>query len=116
MIKEAIQDIVVDQTFKYIDMLNCLNFTTTVGYPDVYFNLRGKCAGKAYVELWEIHYNLKYIAHNLPRFLVDTVPHEVAHLMEYHISGKIGHKALWKDIMGKMGIVNPKRCHTYKEN
>ena len=84
--------------------------------PVINFNLHGKSAGKAYLNDWEVRFNLKYAEQDLERFLNDTVPHEVAHLAEWYTSRTVGHKARWKGYMKILGVKNPKRCHNYVTN
>ena len=73
----------------------------------------GKTAGRAYdshrIEINEIMFN-----ENKAAFLVDTIPHEVAHCVVYRAyeGRKQPHGAEWKRVMVEFGV-KPERCHSY---
>lgn len=46
-------------------------------------------------------------------FLDTTVPHELAHAIDAYQHGKSGHGRPWRNIMHKLGIDNPQRCHDH---
>ncbi|WP_192867868.1 SprT family zinc-dependent metalloprotease [Thaumasiovibrio subtropicus] len=68
--------------------------------PSIRFNQRGKIAGSARLQSWELRFNLTLLLENQPAFLDDVVPHEVAHLITYALYGKVRpHGKEWQQIM-----------------
>lgn len=87
--------------------------------PDtqIRFDLRGRAAGQARCGArspWVIRYNPVLLGANGERFLADTVPHEVAHLIAFaHHGPRIRpHGLEWRAIMHHFGVA-PERCHQY---
>jgi|694.fasta_scaffold104699_2 predicted SprT family Zn-dependent metalloprotease len=117
IITEQLQERVINKTHEmFYVLMNKLFLGGSYlqpSLPYIKFNLKGKTAGKTYVEDNVIKFNMYFIEHNLNDFLRDTVPHEVAHLYEWSIYRSIGHKKHWKEFMQMMGVLNPKRCHYY---
>ena len=114
------QEQIVQHTYKLFNQGVELYQIRQSTLPKITFDLKGQIAGRAYYKGdWKIRYNLIYSQKFFPQFLKETVPHEVAHLLEYLIYGKTGHKQHWKMIMRDFGISNASRCHRYhilKEN
>lgn len=84
---------------------------------EIRFDLRGRAAGQARCGSrgpWIIRYNPVLLRQNGERFIAETVPHEVAHLVAYHRHGPRirPHGAEWRAIMGQLGAT-PERCHQY---
>jgi SprT protein len=77
-------------------------------------NLRGSAAGKTYLDTGLIRFNPILGDENWDDFLLNTVTHEVAHLLAYWNYGRSasGHGAAWKRIMRELGC-EPIRCHSY---
>lgn len=78
--------------------------------PD--FSLRGTCAGRANDRI--LRYNLDIAVNNIEAFLDDTVPHEIAHVLQRrHYPYSKPHGPEWKKfcilLTGKM----LPRCHTF---
>ena len=88
--------------------------------PTTSFELRGRVAGWAYDKgcrryQHHIRYNLDIAAANLEGFLARTVPHEVAHIVDYFMNGYSSHHGKkWKQIMVDFGL-EPTRCHSYEK-
>jgi len=84
---------------------------------EIRFDLRGRAAGQARCgsrDPWLIRYNAVLLRENGERFIAETVPHEVAHLVAYHRHGPRirPHGPEWQAIMGQLGAT-PERCHQY---
>lgn len=78
------------------------------------FDLRGVCGGKAHCGEWKIRYSPVLAAQNMDDFLVNTVGHEVAHLVAYFLHGRkaVNHGPYWQDVMVKLGL-EPSIYHDY---
>jgi SprT protein len=90
--------------------------------PLISFNLRGSCAGQAwanayvdgkYVDFY-MKFNIQIAEAHMGEFMVNTVPHEVAHIVSYCLYGTNGkgHGREWQTIMRSFGL-EPTRCHNY---
>lgn len=81
----------------------------------VTFDLRGTTAGVAYSRSGRIKINMGLYRENVADFRTDTIPHEVAHVVAYHVhrGRRIKpHGREWQGIMRFFGL-DPKRCHNY---
>ena len=94
------------------------NHTFTM--PSVIYKKRGKTAGTACDEDYEIDLNSVLLMENVDAFLARTVPHEFGHLVDGIVNpgtrsgrGKRSiHGPTWKTIMRMLGGPTS-RCHTY---
>ena len=64
--------------------------------PQVHCNMRGRAAGSARLQTWELRFNPALYQANQQAFLREVVPHEVAHLLVY---------ALWGEGRGKSRVL-----------
>lgn len=83
--------------------------------PTVTLDLKGSSAGMAIPLKNLLRFNKELLINNQKHFLMHTVPHEVAHLVAYHIYGiKIKpHGKEWQSIMKLVYNLPPERCHRY---
>ena len=81
--------------------------------PKVCFDVTGTNGGEANYQDWSVHFNLEIAKTNLEHYLKQTVPHEIAHLVDYKKYGGWGHKRTWKAIMKHVFGLTPDRCHSY---
>jgi len=77
------------------------------------FTLKGTKAGTACFGKKELRFNRKLAVENRDHFMNDTVPHEVAHIVQrwrygYQVEP---HGREWKKIMVEVFRIPPKRCH-----
>ena len=79
---------------------------------EIGIGLRGRAAGMAYLESFNIVYNERLFLENPEHFINGTVPHEVAHIVATQLYGPRipGHGAEWKSVMKALGHA-PQRCH-----
>lgn len=75
----------------------------------VYFYETGRAAGKAHSDM-RCGYNAHVFAQDMERFLNDTVPHEVAHIVCLYTRTDMGHGATWKRVCRMLGG-NAQRCY-----
>lgn len=85
--------------------------------PAIVFYEKGRAAGMASAtngDILNLEFNVHFILNNWDEMISDTVPHEIAHLVDYWINGKFNaHGAEWQRIMRQMGV-NPSRTHDMK--
>ncbi len=107
------------------------HFQTTFKFPTIVYKKRGTTAGTADTRTQTLDFNAGIFEQNVEDFLVRTVPHEMAHLIdaqmnpETHVPVLKGyrrngrpiykrsiHGFTWKRIMVLIGA-DPARCHSY---
>lgn len=81
--------------------------------PVIYLDLKGLVAGKAWYKEWCIQYNTTLAYTDIETFLERTVPHEVAHMIDYLLGYRSHHGEPWKRIMRMLGASDTSRCHKY---
>jgi SprT protein len=85
--------------------------------PRIAFDLRGQAAGQFRVDRngeAAIRYNLALLVRHAADFIVQTVPHEVAHYLVYLRFGRHvrPHGPEWQQLMRVLGA-DPRRCHDF---
>lgn len=90
-------------------------FGVAMPMPEITTDLRGLQAGQAFVEEGRIRLNGKLLAEHGERFVKDTLPHELAHMVVYRLYGRRvrPHGREWQAVMELFGA-NPERCHQYE--
>jgi SprT protein len=86
------------------------------------FTLRGRCAGQARVDrdgTTCLRFNCQLLAENLPDFLKNTIPHEIAHLVvNWQARNKRRrprpHGPEWQAVMHDCFGLEACRCHRYR--
>ena len=99
--------------------------------PRVTYELRGGTAGRADYIAWEVKINAVLLMENVDDFIINTVPHELAHLVtdkiypEAHKTAVVYrrgrlrrtkrevHGTRWQEIMRVLGAPDASRCHQY---
>lgn len=97
----------------------CRRHRVAVPEPVCLFDLRGRCAGQARANPGmppQLRFNLAMAAVQPRRYLDETVPHEVAHLVAAACFGRNipPHGEHWRSVMRHFGIRDPRRCHDYE--
>ncbi|MGI9571129.1 MAG: SprT-like domain-containing protein [Desulfobulbia bacterium] len=87
-------------------------FNRTFERPKYSFNLRGTTAGTASMNRGEMRFNMHIAKTHFDKYMARTVPHEVAHMIDFALHGKSSHGSSWKNIMIRFGC-EPSRCHSY---
>lgn len=70
--------------------------------PSLSFFIKGRCAGRANFMEWTVKINSHMAAQNHDE-MVDTVSHEIAHLVAFVVYGDRGHGAGWKRVHRMLG-------------
>ena len=80
--------------------------------PRVVLNNRFKtCGGVCKVDIRVIELSTEMFWHNQEEYLTVIIPHEIIHLVDYDLTGNVGHGPTWKEIMRAYGLP-PNRLHT----
>lgn len=90
-------------------------FDKTYPVPELDLTLRGKCAGQAFLQRWKLRFNLALLAENYPHFMLNVVPHELAHLVAFReFGGRIKpHGQEWRGVMEQVLGVPAHVTHQY---
>ena len=82
--------------------------------PTIKFNQRGKIAGSARLQGWEVRFNPVLLAENPEAFLTEVVPHEVAHLLAFRLFGRVRpHGAEWQTMMTQVFAIPARTTHSF---
>ena len=95
-------------------------------FPTIKYHKRGTTAGTADCHRWVLDFNPTLFVENVEDFLGRTVPHEMAHLIDYQVYQKQArmmsfgyrrakrsvHGPTWQSIMRLLGAP-VSRCHSY---
>ncbi|CAM4304360.1 SprT family zinc-dependent metalloprotease [Vibrio neonatus] len=81
--------------------------------PTIETDMRGKAAGKAFLQLNTIKLNRVLLAENQQEFIEHVLPHEVAHLITHQVFGRVRpHGKEWQYVMSKVFGIKPDRTHS----
>ncbi|WP_036825343.1 SprT family zinc-dependent metalloprotease, partial [Photobacterium sanctipauli] len=109
----ALQNQVTDRVKQCIAQAN-QRLNKRMAMPAVSFRQRGKIAGSARLQGWEVRFNPVLLAENPDAFLNEVVPHEVAHLVVFKLFGKVRpHGREWQIIMAEVFGVPPRTTHSF---
>ena len=82
--------------------------------PTISYDLRGIKAGVAYLQQNHIKLNRTLLFENQASFIAQTVPHELAHLIVYHVFGKAKpHGKEWQFVMQQLFQLPAQICHQF---
>ncbi len=107
-IKEKTESIVLDTLLLAETNLGI----DSIPFPTITYGVQGRCAGKANSGAWEIKLNMILYIQNIEDFTINTIPHEVAHLIADKYYYSRGHDKSWKYVMEHLGL-SATRCHNY---
>lgn len=94
----------------------CCEVHDTLPSPVVWLDLRGKGAGQAHFGRGGLRFNSVLFDENRYAFLVEVVPHEMAHWLVHHLSD--GHRVAphgheWRTVMRDLFGLVPQATHRF---
>jgi len=110
---------VVEQTVQHYISMAEKQHGRTFNMPTIEYFHKGSKGGHANLTRWMVGFNAGLLEDNLQRYMVRTIPHEVAHLVVYAVHGqeftrggkRIIHGDKFKAQMRAFGCETT-RCHT----
>lgn len=83
--------------------------------PELDLSLKGRCAGQAFLQTWRVRFNLQLLSENYDHFMLNVVPHELAHLIAFREFGARirPHGKEWRWVMEQVLGVAAKTTHQY---
>ena len=90
-------------------------YNKTFTFPDIKYDIRGRCAGRAIYAKNLIQLNADFLSQYKDAFIIDTVPHELAHIVARGVYGAIKPhgKDWWKFVMRHIFNLEPSVYHNY---
>jgi SprT protein len=80
--------------------------------PRLSYNQRGKAAGTAHLQRWEIRLNPLLLVENQALFLHEVIAHELAHLLVFARHGRVApHGHHWQTMMQQVFGLTPRVTH-----
>ncbi len=85
-----------------------------LSHPQIKFNILGKTAGSAQLQRWTLRFNPVLLEENLADYLQNVVPHEICHLVAYHLYGPVRpHGKEWQGLMRSLFAIEPQTYHQF---
>ena len=85
-------------------------------FGDITFKMNSRLtstAGRAFYDRGYMDFSTSLYEANQEEFLVDTVPHEFAHMVAFRVYNSVGHDNSWRYVVQQLGG-SPNRCHSYQ--
>ena len=85
-------------------------------FGDITFKMNSRLtstAGRAFYDRGYMDFSTSLYEANREEFLIDTVPHEFAHMVAFRVYGSVGHDNSWRYVAKQLGGIT-NRCHTYQ--
>ncbi len=89
-------------------------FSRTFAQPTIGYQLRGKTAGKAFLQLNQIRLNPTLFQENPEAFIHEVIAHEAAHLITWQVFGRVRpHGKEWQMVMERVLGVRARTTHQF---
>lgn len=89
-------------------------FNRSFEKPEIRFSQRGKSAGTARLQTWEIRLNPTLLEENKQAFIDEVVPHEIAHLITFKLYGRVKpHGKEWQGVMNSVFQLPANTTHQF---
>ena len=113
---------VIASVHHFIDKANDI-YNLSMVYPTIKFAVKGRKGGTCESPKWELDFNEGLLEDNLPEYINQVAPHEVAHLVCYKLQGnqfeykrtrggmkRVSHGEQFYKVMRVFGV-KEERCH-----
>ena len=109
--KEEARCRILKQINLYVESIEDKGYSFPI--PPIDFRLKGSVAGRGGANI--LKFNLDIASQNLEHFLVTTVPHEMAHVIQRRVYPRSKpHGAEWVHFCKVLTGKSLPRCHSYK--
>ena len=89
-------------------------FNRPFSLPAINFTQRGKIAGTARLQGWEVRINPILLEENEYTFINEVIPHEIAHLIAFKLHGRVRpHGKEWQGIMNQVFNLPARTTHRF---
>lgn len=83
--------------------------------PTICYRSKGRIAGTAHLKEWLIQLNVDMLITHQQPFIDEVVPHELAHLINYKLNGRVKpHGLEWRQIMINIMKEIPQTTHHFQ--
>jgi len=85
-------------------------------FGDITFKMNSRLtstAGRAFYDRGYMDFSTSLYEANQEEFLLDTVPHEFAHMVAFRVYNSTGHDNRWRYVVEQLGGTS-NRCHNYQ--
>ncbi len=113
MLSNELKEQITQKVAACIELAN-QTFNQDFTQPSLRFDIRGKTAGMALLNQWQLRFNPVLLNENPNGFLQEVVQHEISHLLVYALYGKVRpHGKEWQNMMQNLFSLPPTVRHNF---